>query len=31
MTRADKPNPGCQICMQNKHQFKQIHQHHTQL
>ena len=30
-TRADKPHPGHQVRMQNKHQFKQIHQHRTQL
>ena len=31
MTRANKPHPGHQICMQDKHQFKQIRQYNTQL
>ena len=31
MTRADKPHPGCQICTQDKHQFKQNRQYDTQL
>ena len=31
MTRADKPHPGHRICMQDKHQFKQICQYDTQL
>ena len=31
MTRTDKPHPGHRVCTQNKHQFKQIRQHYTQL
>ena len=31
MTRANKPHPDHRVCTQDKHQFKQICQHHTQL